>query len=133
LLAALGEGKFAIRETGETVVAEHAPLIIITTNDERELSRPFVRRCIVAELRQLRGEKLQAWFGAVGRAHFPGHAALIDSIAEFLVALEGAPSAAEFVDLLRACIELGMNKDHPQFDVMRRLVADKARSLASGG
>lgn len=134
LLVALGEGKFTIRETGELVVAEHAPLIMITTNEERELSRPFVRRCIVVELPQRKGKELFAWFALVGRAHFPDQERLVDDVATFLVERSAEPpSVAELVDLLRACVKLGVTAEHAQFELMRRLIADKSRAPQSGG
>jgi MoxR-like ATPase len=128
LLVALGEGKFTIRETGEEVVAEHAPLIVITTNEERELSRPFMRRCIVVELATPAARELREWLVEVGGAHFPDQSPLIEELASFMTgpAVE-PPSAAEFVDLLRACVELSVTVNHARFTTMRRLVADKSR------
>jgi MoxR-like ATPase len=43
LLEVLGNGRFTVDETGETIAVNDAapPLVVITTNDERELSRPF--------------------------------------------------------------------------------------------
>lgn len=39
--------RFTIRETGETIKAEHKPIIIITSNREKgNLPTPFLRRCI---------------------------------------------------------------------------------------
>ena len=48
LLLELDEQRFTIpeSETGETIQAEHPPLIFITSNDERELPEAFLRRCL---------------------------------------------------------------------------------------
>jgi len=46
LLNELDEMSFYIPETGETVVAEYRPIVIITSNAEKELPDAFLRRCI---------------------------------------------------------------------------------------
>lgn len=46
LLHELDRMRFFIRETGEEVVAKHRPVVIITSNNEKELPDPFLRRCI---------------------------------------------------------------------------------------
>ncbi len=52
LLVPLGSLRFQVDETGARVQAErkHAPLVIITTNGERELPVAFLRRCVSIEL-----------------------------------------------------------------------------------
>ncbi len=37
--------EFFVYETGETVKAKHRPIIIITSNNEKELPDAFLRRC----------------------------------------------------------------------------------------
>ena len=46
LLHELDEMSFYIPETGETITAKQRPIIIITSNSEKELPDPFLRRCI---------------------------------------------------------------------------------------
>ncbi|HLG37096.1 MAG TPA: MoxR family ATPase [Nitrososphaera sp.] len=46
LLLELDEQRFKIDETGETVQAKHSPLVIITSNDEKDLPDAFLRRCL---------------------------------------------------------------------------------------
>lgn len=46
LLHELDRMAFNIRETGREVVAKHRPVVIITSNNEKELPDPFLRRCI---------------------------------------------------------------------------------------
>lgn len=138
LLVALGEGRFVIRETGEAIVAEHFPLIMITTNDERELSRPFLRRCIVAQLPERNDDELIEWFTKIGVAHFPKERTLAEAVARYLVKgppdgsvpppRDERPSAAELVDLLRTCVKLGIQPQHPRFQSMQLLVAAKPRA-----
>ena len=46
LLHELDEMRFHITETGEEVVAKQRPVVIITSNNEKELPDAFLRRCI---------------------------------------------------------------------------------------
>src|SRR5512144_2821227 len=46
LLRELDEMRFTIIETGEEVKAEHRPVVLITSNNEKELPDAFLRRCI---------------------------------------------------------------------------------------
>jgi MoxR-like ATPase len=46
LLRELDEMRFTIIETGEEVVAQHRPVVMITSNNEKELPDAFLRRCI---------------------------------------------------------------------------------------
>ena len=45
LLVALDRMEFFVYETGETIKAKHRPIIIITSNNEKELPDAFLRRC----------------------------------------------------------------------------------------
>jgi MoxR-like ATPase len=108
LLVPLGSFHFQIDETGATVTLDqrNPPLIIITTNGERELPAAFLRRCI--ELRidaPARGPLLD-----IAMAHFPdSKRADLDAL---LAIIEGArpkdwtgaelPSPAELIDNIRA-------------------------------
>jgi MoxR-like ATPase len=46
LLHELDEMSFHIVETNETIVAKHRPIVVITSNSEKELPDAFLRRCI---------------------------------------------------------------------------------------
>jgi MoxR-like ATPase len=46
LLHELDRMSFFVDETGETVTAKHRPVVIITSNNEKELPDPFLRRCV---------------------------------------------------------------------------------------
>ena len=46
LLRELDEMRFSIVETGEEIVAKERPVVIITSNNEKELPDAFLRRCI---------------------------------------------------------------------------------------
>ena len=45
LLQELDRMEFFVYETGETIQAKHRPIIIITSNNEKELPDAFLRRC----------------------------------------------------------------------------------------
>ena len=45
LLVELDKMLFSVYETGETVTAKHRPIVIITSNNEKELPDAFLRRC----------------------------------------------------------------------------------------
>ena len=45
LLHELDKMSFYVYETGETITAEHRPVVIITSNNEKELPDAFLRRC----------------------------------------------------------------------------------------
>ena len=46
LLLELDSMRFRIHETGEEIVAAHRPIVLITSNNEKELPDAFLRRCI---------------------------------------------------------------------------------------
>ena len=46
LLLELDESRFTVEETGESVVARHSPIVLITSNDEKSLPSAFLRRCL---------------------------------------------------------------------------------------
>jgi MoxR-like ATPase len=114
LLEALGIGTFPA--PGGTTVATgkgvEAPLVIITTNEERALPDAFVRRCLVLQLSWPNDrDRLIEALMARGRAHFPDlQEEELLLAAEMLaddrqVVLErglGPPGGAEYLDLLRA-------------------------------
>jgi MoxR-like ATPase len=46
LLNELDRMTFTVRETGREVTARHRPAVVITSNNEKELPDPFLRRCV---------------------------------------------------------------------------------------
>ncbi len=51
LLQELDRMEFFVYETGETVAARHRPVVIITSNNEKELPDAFLRRCFFHYIR----------------------------------------------------------------------------------
>jgi MoxR-like ATPase len=98
LLEVLGGLRFEVADTGCRVGCHSGvPLIVITSNDERDLPPAFVRRCIVLNLPQ-------PDLAMVGALHFPKDGKTVQAA---LALLTGAgaepPSAAEFLDFVQAC------------------------------
>jgi hypothetical protein len=97
--------------------------MLITTNDERVLPSAFMRRCVVLELEP----PDEAQLVKIAQEHFgPKRQKLYESVAKRVTALtasasgstaragaagSGAPSAAEYLDTVRACIELKVNPE----------------------
>ena len=46
ILLELDEMRFTVMETGDEVIAKERPLVIITSNNEKELPDAFLRRCV---------------------------------------------------------------------------------------
>jgi len=134
LLETLGNGAFTVPYLNASIGTPegHAPpLVIITTNEERELPAAFLRRCLVLHIGlPTEDAALQAWLAVRGEAHFAETvdatvrkeaAVLLCRDREEAVA-EGhpPPGLAEYLDLLRALADLGEDKDE-QLTVLRHI------------
>ena len=110
LLVPLGSLEFEVEELRRSidVAQEHTPLVILTTNEERELPPAFLRRCVELRLKIDRPRLLD-----IARAHFPGRDAWVEELSDLVLPPQGStplPSPAEFVDWLRACDSLGQEQ-----------------------
>jgi MoxR-like ATPase len=112
LLVALGSLRFTVPYLNNTIVATKTPpLVLITSNDERELPLAFLRRCIVLELKAPDPERIIA----IAEEHF-GKATqdrkLYKAIADLAFpevadpSRDRTPSTAEFLDAVRTCLKL---------------------------
>ena len=68
LLRELDRMDFTVYETGETVTARHRPLVIITSNNEKELPDAFLRRCFFHYIRFPDPDTM----AKIVEVHFPG-------------------------------------------------------------
>jgi MoxR-like ATPase len=123
LLVPLGSLEFEVEELHRSVAVEpkHTPLVILTTNEERELPTAFLRRCVELRLKVDRGRLLD-----IARAHFPDRHAWVDELGELVLSKDGnaaLPSPAEFVDWLRACDTLGREEWQNIKDIVIRTAA----------
>ncbi len=121
LLETLGNGAFTVPYLDDPVrLGEHVPppLVVITTNEERELPSAFIRRCLVLHMKmEDRKEELVEWLAERGRIHF-GKACsqavrekaaglLWDDRQEAIRRNHPAPGQAEYLDILRALKGMG--------------------------
>ena len=116
LLVPLGSLEFTCTDAGDAKVkAVEAPLVVITTNDERELPNAFLRRCVVATLQR----PLPAQLIDIATAHYgPDAANLYGRVADALEKVAATkekrlhpPSTAEYLDAIAACIQLEVQPD----------------------
>ena len=112
LLEPLDARSFTSAYSKTVVEAKGKALVIITTNGERELPPAFLRRCIALGIEPPDKKRLIE----IGRAHFDQQpedfltalaAELIDSQARARDLGLREPSTAEYLDTIRACIDLG--------------------------
>lgn len=68
LLRELDRMEFFVHETGETVKARERPVVIITSNNEKELPDAFLRRCFFHYIRFPDPDTM----ALIVEAHFPG-------------------------------------------------------------
>ncbi|MFN7175527.1 MAG: AAA family ATPase [Thermaurantiacus sp.] len=67
LLQELDRMEFFVYETGETVKASQRPIVVITSNNEKELPDAFLRRCFFHYIKFPDRETMEA----IVRVHFP--------------------------------------------------------------
>ncbi|MEM9583619.1 MAG: MoxR family ATPase [Pseudomonadota bacterium] len=104
LLQELDRMEFHVYETGETITAKHRPIVIITSNNEKELPDAFLRRCFFHYIKFPDAETLKQ----IVAVHHPGiKPALLDAaLTEFFEiretpGLKKKPSTSEVLDWLK--------------------------------
>ena len=112
LLWELDQMEFYIPETGRTVKAKKRPIVIITSNAEKELPDAFLRRCVFhyiefPDQKQME-EIIRVHFGDLDRRLVTQALAAFYWLRE-LRGIEKKPSTSELVDWLRALIAGGVD------------------------
>ena len=104
LLQELDRMEFFVYETGETIRARHRPVVIITSNNEKELPDAFLRRCFFHYIAFPDAETLKR----IVEMHFPGikPALLTAALTQFyelreVPGLKKPPSTSEVLDWLK--------------------------------
>ena len=111
LLWELDQMEFYIPETKETVKAKQRPIVIITSNAEKELPYAFLRRCVFHYIEFPDQEQMED----ILRVHFDklDERLVQQALAAFywvreLRGIEKKPSTSELVDWLRAMVAGGI-------------------------
>ena len=111
LLWELDRMEFYIPETKETIRAKQRPIVIITSNAEKELPDAFLRRCVFHYIEFPDQEQMEA----ILRVHFGNldEKLVKQALAAFywlreLRGIEKKPSTSELVDWLRALVAGGV-------------------------
>ncbi|NDY82871.1 MoxR family ATPase [Orrella sp. NBD-18] len=107
LLRELDQMEFHVYETRQTIKALNRPLVIITSNNEKDLPDAFLRRCFFHYIRFPDRETLKS----IVDVHYPNlHADVLRAALDTFFALRDAPglkkkpSTSEFLDWLRLLI-----------------------------
>lgn len=124
LLQELDRMEFHVYETGETVRAVHRPVVIITSNNEKELPDAFLRRCFFHYIRFPDPETL----AAIVRVHFPGikDQLLTAALTQFfdlreVPGLKKKPSTSEVLDWLRLLLAEDLSPEDLRKDAKNAL------------
>ena len=104
LLQELDKMEFFVYETGETISAKQRPIVIITSNNEKELPDAFLRRCFFHYIRFPDTETLSR----IVKVHHPGikDALLTTALTQFFElreqpGIKKKPSTSEVLDWLK--------------------------------
>ena len=104
LLQELDRMSFDVYETHETIAAVERPIVIITSNNEKELPDAFLRRCFFHYIKFPDRETMQA----IVDVHFPGIQKMLVSKAMDIFyqvrevpGLKKKPSTSELIDWLK--------------------------------
>ncbi|WP_198953624.1 AAA family ATPase [Rhodopirellula sp. MGV] len=127
LLEALGSGRFRPQGCPDVVMSDPAPLVIVTTNEERVLPDAFVRRCLVLHLElPEKDSELIELLVKRGERHFKDASeTLLTKAAQMLVADRRVsprprPGQAEYFDLVRAILNL-VREGEDEVELLSRL------------
>jgi MoxR-like ATPase len=124
LLQELDRMEFHVYETGEMVAARHRPVVIITSNNEKELPDAFLRRCFFHFIRFPDADML----AAIVRVHFPNIKAqlLAAALTQFyelreVPGLKKKPSTSEVLDWLRLLLAEDLDPEDLRADARSAL------------
>ena len=114
LLQELDRMEFHVYETGETVRAVQRPIVVITSNNEKELPDAFLRRCFFHYIRFPDRATMQS----ILDVHFPGiQRVLVNRALDLFFAvretpgLKKKPSTSELIDWLKLLLHDDMPLD----------------------
>jgi MoxR-like ATPase len=135
LLFELDQMSFDIVETGEHFKARHRPIVVITSNSEKELPDAFLRRCLFHYIEFPDPSMMEK----IAQVHYPN---LRENLISHIVAkfyfirqkheLKKRPSTSELLDWIQAIVaggitEQDLNKRLPFLGVLLKTEEDVAR------
>ena len=107
LLQELDRMEFYVYETGETIKADQRPIVIITSNNEKELPDAFLRRCFFHYIKFPDDETMRA----IIDVHFPGLKSMLINEAMKIFyeirdvpGLKKKPSTSELLDWIKLLV-----------------------------
>ena len=125
LLQELDRMAFDVYETGETVAAKERPIVVITSNNEKELPDAFLRRCFFHYIKFPDRETMQA----IVDVHFPGIQKMLVSRAMDIFyqvrdvpGLKKKPSTSELLDWLKLLLAEDMPLEVLQSQDIRKAI-----------
>ena len=125
LLRELDRMEFYVYETQQTIVARHRPLVVITSNNEKELPDAFLRRCFFHYIKFPDAETMKA----IVEVHFPNIkqdllAAAMQSFFELrgVSGLKKKPSTSELLDWLKLLLNEEMTPEQLRERDPRKLI-----------
>src|SRR5881409_363443 len=119
LLLELDRMEFHVYETGETIKAKQRPIMMITSNNEKELPDAFLRRCFFHYIKFPDADTMKA----IVDVHFPGlkKELLGAALKNFydvrnLPGLKKKPSTSELLDWLKLLLSEDIPPEAQQFE-----------------
>jgi MoxR-like ATPase len=114
ILRELDEMRFTVMETGDEVAASERPLVIITSNNEKELPDAFLRRCVFHFIDFPEPDLMRQ----IVDVHHPNlDTKLLDQVLIKFYWLRGQnelrkkPSTSELIDWISALLRSGISED----------------------
>jgi MoxR-like ATPase len=125
LLLELDHMEFHVYETGETIRAERRPIVLITSNNEKELPDAFLRRCFFHYIKFPDPETM----ARIVEVHYPGikHRLVEEALKIFfevreVPGLRKKPSTSELLDWLKLLLSEDIGPEQLRERDTRKLI-----------
>ena len=132
LLQELDRMAFDVYETGQTIAARERPIVVITSNNEKDLPDAFLRRCFFHYIRFPDRETMLS----IIDVHFPGIQKILVSRAldifyevRDVPGLKKKPSTSELIDWLKLLLAEDMPLEVLQSEDRRKAIPPLAGAL----
>jgi MoxR-like ATPase len=132
LLLELDRMEFFVYETGETVKAARRPIVIITSNNEKELPDAFLRRCFFHYIKFPDADTMRE----IVDVHFPGlKGRLVNEALRVFYDLRDVPgmkkkpSTSELIDWIKLLLNEDIDADTLRENDPRKLIPPLAGAL----